>query len=637
MAMIPQRGLNAIWLLILILSGLPQPGPVHSQSPPKAIILAWDGAVSSFVQAMLDQQKLPNLAKLIDGGAFADTVISTFPSLTAPSFASIWTGAPPPVTGISGNRVPRVPQNQHTILEYSMGFNSALLLAEPLWAVAQRAGRRFIVAHVPFGGEKSGLGVHFQGYGGIAGRDGVVNGNIAKPRPAIDWRNLPQSDRPPLEIQFTIGSTPFFGLLFDDPTDADSGYDTFLVARSKNGQDAVATLKGGLLKSSPRSFWSGVIDVSTSKGQKAQCYFRLFELKPDGSDFLLYHTMLTREMVFPADLIPKVRTELGIFIGNGASQTYAQGGLGPTIPKGGSGLAETRYLETVAFSQRQLMRVNSWALKNLPWDFFVAYTPFPDEAEHQWRGYVDSSLSGKHREVADRLRPYLEQVYQSCDEFLGLLMANRPENTILALISDHGMEGVTKSFGVNRALQMAGLVATDDQGRIDLTKTRVLYPSANNGYLLINSTNRKNGVVAPEERMDLLAKIRDVMFAVRDGDRQVVTAVYDAKRDGESLGIGGLSGGDIYVDLASGYDFDWRMHGGSIIAPREPIGAHGFNPLRPSMRTIMVINGPGIAPGRRLVNVRLIDVAPTLAKLLSLPLPKDAMGRVLAEALVESR
>jgi predicted AlkP superfamily phosphohydrolase/phosphomutase len=53
------------------------------------------------------------------------------------------------------------------------------------------------------------------------------------------------------------------------------------------------------------------------------------------------------------------------------------------------------------------------------------------------------------------------------------------------------------------------------------------------------------------------------------------------------------------------------------------------------MRTLMVLNGPGIRAGVKLQNVRITDFAPTLAWLLNLPKPKDATGRVLYEAFVE--
>ena len=43
----------------------------------------------------------------------------------------------------------------------------------------------------------------------------------------------------------------------------------------------------------------------------------------------------------------------------------------------------------------------------------------------------------------------------------------------------------------------------------------------------------------------------------------------------------------------------------------------------------------GIAAGKRLHETGLVDFAPTLAKLLGLPSPKDATGRVLEEALSE--
>jgi len=110
-----------------------------------------------------------------------------------------------------------------------------------------------------------------------------------------------------------------------------------------------------------------------------------------------------------------------------------------------------------------------------------------------------------------------------------------------------------------------------------------------------------------------------------------------AEIDGEAKGIGGEVGGDIYVELANGYDFDPRLTGNALISDAEPYGNHGANPEQPSMRTIMLLNGPGIRAGIKLANVRIIDFAPTLAWLLNLPKPKDATGRVLYEAVVESR
>jgi hypothetical protein len=126
-----------------------------------------------------------------------------------------------------------------------------------------------------------------------------------------------------LEISFSIGASPLFGLLIGDPDDSKSGYDTLLVTMTRNGRDVKARLKAGLAKSGPISPWSGVIDLGGTEERGAGTYLRLFDLKPDGSDFLLYFTRPTRDMISPASRAG-LRAAAIVFIGNGAT-TFKQG------------------------------------------------------------------------------------------------------------------------------------------------------------------------------------------------------------------------------------------------------------------------------------------------------------------------
>ena len=621
-------------MYVLLILAYPFPAEVNGQSaPPRAIVLAWDGAVPAFVHELLRNGKLPNLAKLIQGGSFADDVIPGYPSLTAPGFASLWTGAPPRVTGISGNRVPRLPADQFTILQSSIGFSPTLLRAQPLW---ENAGPKVVTSYVPLAGAKSAPGVHLQSYVSIIGRDGVVTGRAAKAHPATDWKNVPESAAPPLEISFTIAGSTFWGLLIDEPADPQEGYDTLLIGSSRDGKTILAKLKAAAPGPGSELFWSAPLDVHPDSGQSAIVYLRLFELKPDGSDFFLYFTRPTRPVTTAQpELIQEASPSIKAFVGNGANLLYMEGALGTPIFKGGDGIAEVRYLETVTFVQHQLMETARWALERLPWDLFIAYTPYPDEAEHLWWGYLDSKLPGYRPEIAARLRPFLERVYQTCDDFLGLLMTSRPENTIVALVSDHGMDSSNKLLAINKALAQAGLLVLDERNRVDLAKTKVLYAPINTGYLLINSTERKGGIVSADEREEIVRRAREALLAVRDGDRQVITDVYDAASDGAPLGIGGDGGGDLYIDLAPGYEVDPKINARDLITAREPHGVHGFNPSRRSMHTIMVINGPGIKTGAELKDVRIIDFAPTLSRALGLSAPRDAWGRVIDEAFID--
>jgi predicted AlkP superfamily phosphohydrolase/phosphomutase len=609
---------------------------VHAQSASKAIVLGWDGAVPAFVHNMLRDGRLPHLAKLIAAGSVADDVKTVFPSKTAPGFASLLTGAPPRVTGISGNRVPRAPRAEFTILESLAGFSEAPLRAEPIWAAAERAGKKVVISHVPaFGGGTADRAVQFSGYALVAGRDGVVTRRAIQNEPSAVWTDAPASEAPPIEITFSVGETRFYGLLLDDPADNQRGYDTLIVASARDGRAVKAKLKPAPAGPAGELFWSEPIAVKLSGNQEGKCYFRLFDLKSDGSDLFLYYTRPARDLTVPETEVPAGST-VRTFIGNGASLLYQLGGFGRTIPNGGSGGAEARYLETVAIAEHQLIETNRWALDNVPWDLFLAYTPFPDEAEHVWRGYLDPALPNYRREIAEQLRPLLERVYQASDDLLGLFLSKCPPDTLIALVSDHGMEAINKKVALNRALQDAGLLALDPQGKIDLAKTRVIYAPINNGYLLINAKDRKNGIVAPEDRAAVISKTRELLLSIRDGDRAVVKAVYDAETEGAAMGIGGETGGDLYIDLAPGYDFDPRIASGALIADAEPYGNHGANPDNPAMNTLMVLSGPGIRAGRKLSGVSLLDLAPTLAWQMNFPTPKDSTGRVLFEAFDES-
>jgi len=122
-----------------------------------------------------------------------------------------------------------------------------------------------------------------------------------------------------------------------------------------------------------------------------------------------------------------------------------------------------------------------------------------------------------------------------------------------------------------------------------------------------------------------------------DSGPRFTATIYDAEIDGPNLGIGGEVGYDIYVELGPGYDFDPRIAPGSLVSESPAYGNHGANPAQAAMRTLMVFNGPGIRAGQKLANVRIIDFAPTLARLLDLPRPKDATGRVLLEPQPERR
>ena len=87
------------------------------------------------------------------------------------------------------------------------------------------------------------------------------------------------------------------------------------------------------------------------------------------------------------------------------------------------------------------------------------------------------------------------------------------------------------------------------------------------------------------------------------------------------------------VAARDGYDFG-RADTGALVVDTDAthVGHHGALNTDPSMRALFLAWGRDIKPGVRLGDVRAIDVAPTIAEWLGVPLP-TADGASLAGAL----
>src|SRR4030095_8068105 len=103
----------------------------------------------------------------------------------------------------------------------------------------------------------------------------------------------------------------------------------------------------------------------------------------------------------------------------------------------------------------------------------------------------------------------------------------------------------------------------------------------------------------------------------------------------DSLHPGGS--GDVVVVLRPPYQFDAATPG-QRIAFSQFFGQHGYLPNTVdlahniNMHSTFVASGPGIVPNAiPVANVRMVDLAPTLAFLMGIPGPQNARGRIMYE------
>jgi predicted AlkP superfamily phosphohydrolase/phosphomutase len=300
---------------------------------------------------------------------------------------------------------------------------------------------------------------------------------------------------------------------------------------------------------------------------------------------------------------------------------------------GGDGTAERRYLETAALAVRQITRLTDFAIDRTAWDLLLTYLPFPDEALHQWLGYLDTSLPGQDPAVAARLRPFLDDALGLVDNFVGHLAEHAGNGAILAIASDHGLVGANCAVRPNVVLARAGLLATNAAGQVDLARTRAVYFPGNTGYVLVSRVARKGGIVRPEDEEAVRREATAALLGLRDPatGRPVITGVFDA-RTGAGLGLGLLADGDLFVTFAPGYAPLPDLAGEPVEAG-PPKGVHFQETDRPEMRAALTLSGPGVAVGTDLGLLKLIDVAPTLCALMGLDPPAQAAGTVVEAAL----
>lgn len=626
-------------LAALSVAGCYRLGPV----PPaerKAVMISFDGGGERVIETLLARGAMPHLAALRARGVTPDYAQTNFPSKTAAGHAALWTGAFGNVNGINGNKVFALPTSRHTILEVEDGFSSSELLAEPFFVTAARAGKRVLglqPTHVaPFsafqpggrwGGPYRGSLTLIDGYSGERGVE-TVFGDPKAFKPAGGAAAFPRGAVAPMEATLQVGVERWRAVAFDDPADPTAGYDALRLYPETMSAE-LPPLKPGL--GTP---WSGWLPVKTADGP-GRAVFKLFELAPDLSRFRLYHSTPVEVTSNKPEAVANYYEPGGFLLG-GAMDPWSRGELGTTMFKGGDGTAEDYYLETVArtfAAEHASLRV---AFERRDWDLLFQYIPYPDEALHYWYGAVDTESPSYDPAIAPRVWRQIERVAGHIDRYIGEVAARAGDDTVIALVSDHGMAGIKWLFYPNTVLKEAGLLAVDAKGVVDLKKTQVMYAATDGGYLVVNRQGRKGGIV-PEHRVAAVLKRAEAALAAvqaHDGTPLVTQFIRPTAENAAALGVGGPRGGDLYLDLQRGYLFHraWDKQERFKAWPAGGAG-HVFDPRRSDMHAQMTLAGPGLKRGVAIGPVRNIDAAPTIARLLNLPAPPQATGRVIEEAL----
>jgi predicted AlkP superfamily pyrophosphatase or phosphodiesterase len=258
----------------------------------------------------------------------------------------------------------------------------------------------------------------------------------------------------------------------------------------------------------------------------------------------------------------------------------------------------------------------------IEWDAFLAATAaaiIRDDRPHLLLLHLIQLDYFQHRGGREgaEVKPALLRV----DGHLGALRralarAGLAERTAIIVTGDHGFQDVQRVLFPNQLLADAGLRAC---------------PRAGGGW---RATAHLAGgaaavFVAPP---DPAAAALRAETALRGAGAERLRIL--SRRELDDLGA--MPGAAFAIEAGPGFELSGSC---SPTAPRleagvrpDHRGMHGFLPSRPSMATGFVASGAGVRAGVALERIRLVDIAPTAARLLGVPAP-PVEGRVLEEIL----
>jgi predicted AlkP superfamily pyrophosphatase or phosphodiesterase len=194
------------------------------------------------------------------------------------------------------------------------------------------------------------------------------------------------------------------------------------------------------------------------------------------------------------------------------------------------------------------------------------------------------------------------------------------EETTFILVSDSGASKVEKEFNPNVLLAKKEWLASDGHGRI--TSWRAVAQSFGGSAAVF--------VKDPKDE-DFIREI-EKFFTGQSGKTDSPIWRVITMREATKLGADPRAA--LYLDAAPSYAITAKPTGSPVtnLSKGADRTARGYSPSRVETRALFVIAGKGIKSGAQTPYARLIDIAPTVARLLGLEL-KTARGRVISEVI----
>ncbi len=239
--------------------------------------------------------------------------------------------------------------------------------------------------------------------------------------------------------------------------------------------------------------------------------------------------------------------------------------------------------------------------------FFTVHLSSLDEEEH-----LTSPFSAESNRTLEALDGMIGQLRDAA-------MAVNP-GAVVVVVSDHGFARTDFHTNLYGPLLRAGLItmggkAATPPSPLGITSWKAtLWPAGGSAAVMLHDPKDTASLDA------IMKVLRELAADPANGIDRILT--------GDELhALGGFPEAQALVVLRPLYQLGYTFSG-PVVTPAPATGMHGYLPSNPEMRSSFFAMGKGVAKGRNLGQINMLQVAPTLGAILGVTL-KESTGKAI--------
>ncbi len=597
----------------------------------KAVVIGLDGLEPTIVESMIEVGFLPNMKMLRDSGSYR-RLRTTYPAQTPVAWSSFATGMNPGGHGIFDficrDAQTYMPGMALSRFERAKSFFGSPKLVNrrrgiPFWQTLAKQGVHSTVLRCPCTFPPDvGEGTVLSGVGVPDIRGGQGTGSFYTRNRSITAKEFEHV------IQLGAGDEVTTRLV--GPRNTKTNPISDLVTELRVNIDGATrrvrfAVSGSSTVEVPEGGWSSWVKVqfkmSSLQTISGMVRFHVPHIAPEFEFYVSPVNFDPADPFFPISAPPTYAQELQQLIGPYSTLGMAEDHTGLENDR----IDETAFLSQSygVFEEREKMLLAE--LDRCSDGFFFILFDTPDRMQHMLWRFRDKEHPRYEPDKAARFGPEIEEMYKACDQVVGKVLERVDKNTLLIVLSDHGMGTFRRSFDTNTWLEEQGLLKLKGGAKpgpgtgfaeVDWSKSSAYCMGLGGIYLNLRGREAA-GIVMPGAEADRVCKaIESGLPQAVDGKTQLHAVNSVSPRSAIYSGPFAEESPDLLVNFNPGFRVSWQSTVGHFAGDlfednmRCWSGDHIFNPA--AMPGILFMNRPVAS-----ADPHIMDLAPTILKFLN--------------------